>query len=184
MLSKPNYLLQITVVWAAAVATMAAATLSSSAGQKVIIGGLGHNSSICLAHLNMKSGHLSITDKWAKAAGPSPAFIAWSSSSDSSSSAVRNILIANHAGSNGEAITAVQLYPPYAKRSASVRTDDPCHIALHPSGRCDSKNGRATRCCFGLQQYKWLLLMVRRVSSSTQDSCFAANNALFHRQHY
>ncbi|WIA11430.1 hypothetical protein OEZ85_011547 [Tetradesmus obliquus] len=60
--------------------------------------------------------------------------MAWSSS-DSSTSPVRNIVIANHAGNNGEAITSMQLYPPYAKRSASVRTDDPCHIGLHPSGR-------------------------------------------------
>ncbi|WIA31513.1 hypothetical protein OEZ86_002405 [Tetradesmus obliquus] len=60
--------------------------------------------------------------------------MAWSSS-DSSTSPVRNIVIANHAGNNGEAITSVQLYPPYAKRSASVRTDDPCHIGLHSSGR-------------------------------------------------
>jgi hypothetical protein len=119
----------------AAASTMAAATLGSSAGHRVIIGGLGHNSSICLAHLNLKTGHLSITDSWAKAAGPSPAFIAWSSNS-SSTKPVRNILIANHAGSNGEGITSVQLYPPYAKRSGSVRTDDPCHIAVHPSGRC------------------------------------------------
>jgi hypothetical protein len=84
----------------------------------------------------MKSGQLTITDSWSKAAGPSPAFMAWSSSSDSSSGPpVRNILIANHAGSNGEAITSMQLYPPYAKRTSSVRTDDPCHIGLHPNGR-------------------------------------------------
>lgn len=127
------------IVIAAAVASMAAATLSSSAGHRVIIGGLGHNSSICMANLNLKSGQLSITDSWAKAAGPSPAFMAWSSS-DSSTSPVRNIVIANHAGNNGEAITSVQLYPPYAKRSASVRTDDPCHIGLHPSGRWDNSS--------------------------------------------
>jgi hypothetical protein len=76
--------------------------------------------------------------------------MAWSSTSSSNSSnpnPVRNILIANHAGSNGEAITSLQLYPPYAKRSGSVRTDDPCHIALHPSGRCG--------CCLQQrQQYK------------------------------
>ncbi|KAF6250699.1 Lactonase, 7-bladed beta-propeller-domain-containing protein [Scenedesmus sp. NREL 46B-D3] len=119
-----------------ATAAMAAGTVSSSAGHRVIIGGLGHNSSICLAHLNTKTGHLSISDSWAKTAGPSPAFMAWSSSSSGSGGLpVRNILIANHAGSNGEAITAMQLYPPYAKRCSSVKTDDPCHISLHPSGR-------------------------------------------------
>lgn len=99
----------------------------------VVIGGLGVKSSIALAQLNKTTGQLTITDRFVKAAGPSPAFMAWGKGSNSP--AVSNILIANHAGNQGEAMTSMQLYPPYAKQTGSVKTDDPCHISLHPSGR-------------------------------------------------
>lgn len=109
----------------------------------VIIGGLGASSGIAVAHLNKSTGQLTLTDNWLKAAGPSPAFIAWNRSSCSSTAAaVANLLIANHAAKNGEAVTAVQLYPPYAKQTGSTWTDDPCHIAIHPSGRCYCSTAR------------------------------------------
>lgn len=108
----------------------------------VIIGGVGASSSIALAHLNKQTGQLTLAGKWVKVAGPSPAFMAWNkSSSPSAAAAVTNILIANHAAKKGEAVTAVQLYPPYAKQTGSTWTDDPCHIALHPSGRYGIASG-------------------------------------------
>lgn len=112
-----------------------ASTQPDSMAHTVIIGGLGVNSSIALAQLNKQTGQLTITDRWMKVAGPSPAFMAWQKNSSQHTAAVTNIWVANHAAKKGEAATAVQLYPPYAQQTGSVWTDDPCHIALHPSGR-------------------------------------------------